>query len=200
MKKILLFCIFVAVLSACAPADSPSEASTAGINSESAASMPEGPAEGGTEETLDTAAPPLLEIGDDCGIDGKLACPLVKPTKGMTPKYDRTPEQLARMEAFDQLTLEEKFIALDQGFIVCTEFIHDEEWEHQIDAALIESVGRDKFDQWTEMDDGCHSIYHFANAFRLEYGDLEKVIREKGLEDLYPLDALKAGMEKWRDG
>lgn len=174
----------------------------------------ETPQSGVTEEALGTGKASFIRLPIDgpnalsvpgssteaegaCGTDEKLACPLVKPVEPMTVKYNRTPEQIARMEAFDALTLEEKFHALDQGLIVCTEFIHDAAWEHQMDPILIAIVGQDKFDQWINSSEGCHSIYDFAKAFALTYDDLEKAIVENSLIDIYDLAALKAGMEKW---
>lgn len=190
-----LFCIIglIGLLAACAPAP------------ETAPKRPESQAvsEAAVEESADAAVSVSPETVDAlaaedalCGTDGKLACPLVKPVENMTVEYDRTPEQEALMEAFDGLSLQDKIAAIDQGLIVCTEFIHDEKWEHEIDPRMAALAGEKAYTEWVAGDNACHSIYHFANAFGLTYSDLEKVIQENSLT-AYDLDALKKGMEKW---
>lgn len=197
MKKTLLCMLLAGMLTACAPApdttavkESQPASSDASVNQTATADVSESQAE------PSGSAAQLTEDGAVCGTDGKLACPLVKPVENMTVEYDRTPEQEALMEAFDGLSLEDKIVAIDQGLIVCTEFIHDEKWEHMIVPHIAALAGEKGFADWMVADDACHSIYHFANAFGLTYADLEKVIQENQLT-AYDLDALKKGMEKW---
>lgn len=207
MKKTLLCILLAGMLTACAPGSDTTAVkenqpaiSDASVNQTAAADVSGSqPAASDTAESrADTAGnvAQLAEEGAVCGTDGKLACPLVKPVENMTVEYDRTPEQEALMEAFDGLSLEDKIVAIDQGLIVCTEFIHDEKWEHMIDPHIAALAGEKGFADWMVADDACHSIYHFANAFGLTYADLEKVIQENQLT-AYDLDALKKGMEKW---
>lgn len=192
-KKLLCIAVLAGLLAACASTPQTETASQEGQAVSEAAEPSE--SVGAPPQTAEEASQ-LAETDALCGTDGKLACPLVKPVENMTVEYDRTPEQEALMEAFDGLSLEDKIVAIDQGLIVCTEFIHDEKWEHVIDPHIAELAGEKAYAEWVAGDNACHSIYHFANAFGLTYSDLEKVIQENDLT-AYELSALKKGMEKW---
>lgn len=192
-KKLLCIAVLAGLLAACA---STPQTETASQEGQAVSEAAEPSASVGAPSQTAGEASQLAETDALCGTDGKLACPLVKPVENMTVEYDRTPEQEALMEAFDGLSLEEKIVAIDQGLIVCTEFIHDEKWEHVIDPHIAELAGEKAYAEWVAGDNACHSIYHFANAFGLTYSDLEKVIQENDLT-AYDLEALKKGMEKW---
>lgn len=131
-----------------------------------------------------------------CGDDQGPACPLVKPVFFEELVYSRTAEQIAKMEAFDKLSLEEKGKAMANGEVVCTLFIHDDKWEHEIAPQFISYVGQENFDEWQNQRTGCGSIYEFADAFALEFSTLKEIIVENNLQETYIIDRLEEKMEK----
>ena len=112
-----------------------------------------------------------------------------------------TPDEIslldAAREAYASMTPEEQALARSQERVWCPNFDHLD-WETRIEVSLIRYVGEEEFASWSDgrWDRGlCTSIYDLARDFSISYPEMEELIRSNGLEELYPLQRVKARFE-----
>jgi hypothetical protein len=100
----------------------------------------------------------------------------------------------AAKEEFHALSEQQQQEILEGDTLEFCRYFQHLRWEENYATTLIKHVGSEEFQTWIETrtsEDLCPDIYAFMDSFDIDMEEMEAIIKDNELEELYPLEEMQ---------